>query len=83
MRWSGRKKRLSKEELSTKLAEIQHLQNQHHLDVVAIKVLEEEIASWMEHEELKWKQRAKQDWYKMGGKNTKYFHACPIPKHKK
>ncbi|XP_042972999.1 uncharacterized protein LOC122304801 [Carya illinoinensis] len=30
----------------------------------------------LQQEDLKWKQRAKKNWYCMGDKNTKFFHAC-------
>jgi hypothetical protein len=29
----------------------------------------------MEQEDIKWKQRAKQNWYKNGDRNTPFFHA--------
>jgi hypothetical protein len=29
----------------------------------------------MEHEDIKWKQRAKQSWYQQGDRNTSFFHA--------
>jgi lipoate-protein ligase B len=29
----------------------------------------------LEQEDLRWKQRAKQNWYKNGDRNTQYFHA--------
>jgi hypothetical protein len=29
----------------------------------------------LEKEDIRWKQRAKQNWYKNGDRNTQYFHA--------
>jgi hypothetical protein len=40
-----------------------------------IKVLKGEIEMLLEQEDLRWKQRAKQNWYKNGDRNTQYFHA--------
>jgi hypothetical protein len=40
----------------------------------AIKKLNAEIEVLLEQEDLRWKQRAKQNWYKHGGCNTQYFH---------
>jgi wobble nucleotide-excising tRNase len=39
------------------------------------KALREEINGLLEQEELKWKQRAKEEWLKSRNRNTKYFHA--------
>lgn len=38
----------------------------------AIKCLQEELGLLLEQEDLKWKQRAKRNWYQAGDKNTKY-----------
>lgn len=67
---------LSKKELNDKQAELKRLQNQPILDVEAIKLLDKEIGLWLEQKDMKWKQKAKRDWYKGGYKNTKFFHTC-------
>lgn len=41
----------------------------------AVKVLQSEIDFIMEHEDIKWKQRTKQNWYQQGDRNTPFFHA--------
>ncbi|XP_041003991.1 uncharacterized protein LOC121249346 [Juglans microcarpa x Juglans regia] len=41
-----------------------------------INVLQNEIDGYLEEEDLKWRQRAKQRWLKDGDRNTKYFHKC-------
>ena len=40
-----------------------------------ISRLKAEIEFIMEQEDTKWKQRAKQNWYKNGDRNTPFFHA--------
>jgi hypothetical protein len=42
---------------------------------VAIKELQEEINFILEQEDIRWKQRAKQNWYQYGDQNTPFFHA--------
>jgi hypothetical protein len=41
----------------------------------AIKKLQDEIEILMKQEDLRWKQRAKQNWYQNGDRNTQFFHA--------
>jgi hypothetical protein len=41
----------------------------------AIQQLREEINFILEQEDLRWKQRAKQNWYQYGDQNTPFFHS--------
>jgi hypothetical protein len=40
-----------------------------------IKLLQTEIDDILEREDTKWKQRAKQNWYRSRDQNTQYFHS--------
>jgi hypothetical protein len=42
--------------------------------------LKEELDNLHEAEDLKWRQRAKEDWLKYGDRNIKYFHDCASKK---
>jgi hypothetical protein len=45
--------------------------------------LQSELNTLMEQEELKWKQRAREDCLKFGDRNTKFFHACANQKNQR
>jgi hypothetical protein len=40
-----------------------------------MKRLQDEINFILEQEDIRWKQRAKQNWYQYGDQNTPFFHA--------
>jgi len=46
-------------------------------------LIKEELNDLLEQEDLKWRQRAKEDWLKSGDRNSRYFHACTNQKHRR
>jgi hypothetical protein len=75
-RWSDSKFRNHDRVLEEKtklLAELQR--DEDGSNETAIKELKAEIDSILEHEDMKWKQRAKQSWYRAGDRNTPFYHA--------
>jgi exonuclease III len=59
--------------LTRRLEGLQDKENPSNLE--EIKLLQQEIHQLMEMEDIKWRQRAKRNWYKHGDRNTQYFHA--------
>ncbi len=45
--------------------------------------LQSKLNTLLEQEELKWKQRAREDCLKFGDRNTKFFHACANQKNQR
>ena len=63
-------------QIKMKTLEVEVLQrNEGPENSEAIKSLNVEIELLLEKEDLRWKQRAKQNWYNKGDRNTQYFHA--------
>jgi exonuclease III len=76
IRWSGAKYGNAEKLIKEKTKELEELQT--HEDPSTwpdISRLKKEIECLMEQEDVKWKQRAKQNWYKNGDRNTPFFHA--------
>jgi hypothetical protein len=68
-------------EKTTKLAAIQKEDNPLNMQVE--KELKEELYVMLEQEELKWRQRAKENWLRDDNRNTKYVHACASQRHRR
>jgi hypothetical protein len=75
-RWSmgkfGHAEKILKQK-SKKLAMLQQHEGRENLE--EIRKLQGEIEYIMEQEDVRWKQRGKQNWYKNGDRNTSFFHA--------
>jgi hypothetical protein len=74
--WNRRKYGNMEKMVNRKSKELLHLQQQEGNGVQEkIKKLQLEIDQLLEHEDIRWKQRAKQHWYQKGDRNTPFFHA--------
>jgi exonuclease III len=74
--WSWRKYGNVEKEVRTKTKRLAKLQlNECQETMGQIKQLTGEIDCLLEQEDTKWKQRAKQNWYQNGDRNTPFFHA--------
>lgn len=75
-RWSKQKFGRDAELLKQKRERLLELQRSSRSEQsVAIKHLQEDIDIILEREDVRWKQRAKQNWYRHGDRNTQFFHA--------
>lgn len=52
-------------------------------NAVIIKALQQKARSILEHEIIKWKQRAKKRQYQLRDNNTKFLHTCANQRTKK
>ncbi|XP_042942921.1 uncharacterized protein LOC122277107 [Carya illinoinensis] len=82
--WSRKNKRGGERELGVLIARLKQLQQfECKQNVAKIRKVQEEISLLLEKKDLRWRQRAKFNWYKHGDKNTKYFHACTNQRRKR
>jgi hypothetical protein len=44
--------------------------------------IKEELNNLLEQEDIKWRQRAKENWLRFGDRNSKFFHTCANQKHR-
>jgi len=59
--------------LSKKLERLQNAENPRSLE--AIKQVQRDLNKLLEMEEVRWRQRAKRNWFSGGDRNTQFFHA--------
>jgi hypothetical protein len=80
--WSREKLCNTEKIIKSKIACLEALQREEGpWEVAEIKILQQEIDVLLEQEDLKWKQRAKINWYDKGDRNTSYYHAWANQRH--
>ncbi|XP_059458269.1 uncharacterized protein LOC132187853 [Corylus avellana] len=74
--WSWKKHGQVEKKIKEKTKELEEVQKQENKENVGkIQQLQGEIDILLEQEDTRWKQRAKQNWYQQGDRNTPFFHA--------
>jgi hypothetical protein len=75
--WVKKNLRASEDLIKAKTRELMVVQQEGKEEERSIEEsLKKEIDGLLEEEDIKWQQRAKENWLRGGDRNTKYFHAC-------
>lgn len=76
IRWSSQREKEAKKEIEIIKNKLKGEQENEVPHIVAIiKTLEGKLSLLLKQEDLRWNQREKHNWYKMGDKITKFFHS--------
>ncbi|KAG6635752.1 hypothetical protein CIPAW_11G064200 [Carya illinoinensis] len=62
------------DQITRKIKEVQEDLGHHNIE--ELKSLQKQVGGLLEQEDIKWRQRAKRNWYSLGDKNTRSFHEC-------
>lgn len=74
--WSNTKNRKVQQPLNRLYSRLDQLQKDEQPGNLAeINQIQTEINLLLEMEDLRWRQRAKRNWYQHGDRNTQFFHA--------
>lgn len=74
--WKATKHQDLVKEITKKVDRLRTLKNQEGPeDISVIPQLDYEMAMMNDQEDIKWRQRAKQEWYSLEDKNTNFSHA--------
>ncbi|XP_042944707.1 uncharacterized protein LOC122278595 [Carya illinoinensis] len=83
LKWNRIKILDSKKEIQDRTDELRLLQmNESRGNISEIKSLQKELEKLLEQKDMKWRQRAKQNWFQLGDRNTRFFHSCATQRQK-
>ncbi|XP_042962355.1 uncharacterized protein LOC122296619 [Carya illinoinensis] len=83
-KWSKQLRKVGRKEIEEKKKYLHRLQaKENRYNVPEVKKVKEELSLMLEKEDLKLRQRAKTNWYKLGDRNTKYFRTCANQRQKR
>ncbi|KAJ0111527.1 hypothetical protein Patl1_02330 [Pistacia atlantica] len=81
--WSKSAFQSRRNTVTDKLSQMKHLEDSNRGDKKGeLQQLKQEIDRLLEEDDIKWKQRAKQQWLKDGDRNIKFFHLCANQRRK-
>jgi exonuclease III len=77
LRWQKVNRDPTESLISQKTEQLRSLQGLNGIpNMEEVRKIKREVNELMSQVDLKWRQRAKEHWLKLGDKNTKFFHSC-------